>query len=134
MKNDKKLSIKNYLKEIAIFPLANEHEERELAKAKDAGDKKAIKGLVRANLRLVVEIAKKFVGCGVSFSDLIQEGNVGLLMAAKKYNWKRGYKFSIYATWWIRQYIIRTLNDARQQEVIRKMIFKKGERKGKSVS
>jgi RNA polymerase primary sigma factor len=104
-------SIQMYLKEIGHVPLIDSEEEVELAKKKDAGDKKAAQKLIEANLRLVVSIAKKFVGYGLTFLDLIQEGNIGLFRAVEKYDWKRGYKFSTYATWWIRQAIIRSLAD-----------------------
>ena len=104
-------SIQMYLKEIGHVPLINSDEEVALAKKKDEGDKKAGMRLIEANLRLVVSIAKKFVGYGLTFLDLIQEGNIGLFRAVEKYDWKRGYKFSTYATWWIRQAIIRSLAD-----------------------
>ena len=104
-------SIQMYLKEIGHVPLINSEEEVVLAKKKDEGDKKSGMRLIEANLRLVVSIAKKFVGYGLTFLDLIQEGNIGLFRAVEKYDWKRGYKFSTYATWWIRQAIIRSLAD-----------------------
>jgi len=104
-------SIQMYLKEIGHVPLINSEEEVILAKKKDEGDKKSAMRLIEANLRLVVSIAKKFVGYGLTFLDLIQEGNIGLFRAVEKYDWKRGYKFSTYATWWIRQAIIRSLAD-----------------------
>jgi len=104
-------SIQMYLKEIGHVPLINSEEEVELAKRKDEGDKKSAMKLIEANLRLVVSIAKKFVGYGLTFLDLIQEGNIGLFRAVEKYDWKRGYKFSTYATWWVRQAIIRSLAD-----------------------
>jgi len=104
-------SIQMYLKEIGHVPLINSEEEVALAKKKDDGDKKSGMRLIEANLRLVVSIAKKFVGYGLTFLDLIQEGNIGLFRAVEKYDWKRGYKFSTYATWWIRQAIIRSLAD-----------------------
>jgi len=104
-------SIQMYLKEIGHVPLINSKEEVVLAKKKDEGDKKSGMRLIEANLRLVVSIAKKFVGYGLTFLDLIQEGNIGLFRAVEKYDWKRGYKFSTYATWWIRQAIIRSLAD-----------------------
>jgi len=104
-------SIQMYLKEIGRVPLLSSDEEKELAKKKDAGDSQAAKKLIEANLRLVVSIAKKFSGYGLGFLDLIQEGNVGLFRAVEKYDWKKGYKFSTYAHWWIRQGIIRALAD-----------------------
>lgn len=104
-------SIQMYLKEIGRVPLISSEEEIELAKRKDKGDQESVKRLIEANLRLVVSIAKKFSGYGLTFLDLIQEGNIGLFRAVEKYDWKRGYKFSTYATWWIRQAIIRSLAD-----------------------
>ena len=104
-------SIQMYLKEIGRVPLITSKEEIELAQKKDAGDKQAAKKLTEANLRLVVSIAKKFAGYGLTFLDLIQEGNIGLFRAVEKYDWHKGYKFSTYATWWIRQAIIRSLAD-----------------------
>ncbi len=104
-------SIQMYLKEIGRVPLISSAEEVKLAKEKDKGDKRASKKLIEANLRLVVSIAKKFAGYGLTFLDLIQEGNIGLFRAVEKYDWRKGYKFSTYATWWIRQAIIRALAD-----------------------
>ncbi len=104
-------SVQMYLKEIGRVPLINSKEEVVLAKRKDSGDSRAAKKLIEANLRLVVSIAKKFAGYGLTFLDLIQEGNVGLFRAVEKYDWRKGYKFSTYATWWIRQAIIRALAD-----------------------
>jgi len=104
-------SIQMYLKEIGRVPLLTPKEEIELAKRKDAGDKKAAQKLIEANLRLVVSIAKKFLGYGLSFLDLIQEGNMGLFRAVEKFDWRKGYKFSTYATWWIKQAITRALAD-----------------------
>jgi len=104
-------SIQMYLKEIGRVPLISPSEEIELAKRKDNNDKKAAKKLIEANLRLVVSIAKKFSGYGLTFLDLIQEGNIGLFRAVEKYDWRKGYKFSTYATWWIRQAVIRALAD-----------------------
>lgn len=104
-------SIQMYLKEIGKVPLLTSEEEVELAKRKDKGDLAAMQKLVEANLRLVVSIAKKFIGYGLTFLDLIQEGNIGLFRAVEKFDWKRGYKFSTYATWWIRQGVTRSLAD-----------------------
>jgi len=104
-------SIQMYLKEIGRVPLISPAEEVDLAKAKDVDDQQAAKKLIEANLRLVVSIAKKFSGYGLTFLDLIQEGNIGLFRAVEKYDWRKGYKFSTYATWWIRQAIIRALAD-----------------------
>lgn len=104
-------SIQMYLREIGKVPLLSGEEEVQLAKRKDAGDREAQKRLVEANLRLVVSIAKKFTGRSLSLLDLIQEGNIGLFRAVEKFDYKKGYKFSTYATWWIRQAITRALAD-----------------------
>lgn len=105
-------SIQMYLKEIGKVPLLSGEEEVELAKRKDKGDKEAERKIIEANLRLVVSIAKKFVGAkGLSLLDLIQEGNIGLFRAVEKFEHKKGFKFSTYATWWIRQAITRALAD-----------------------
>ncbi|MDD5341138.1 MAG: sigma-70 family RNA polymerase sigma factor [Patescibacteria group bacterium] len=104
-------SIQMYLREIGKVPLLKGEEEMSLARRKDKGDKEAIKKLIEANLRLVVSIAKKFVGKNMSLLDLIQEGNMGLFKAVEKFDASKGYKFSTYATWWIRQAITRSLAD-----------------------
>ncbi|MEA3272820.1 MAG: sigma-70 family RNA polymerase sigma factor, partial [Patescibacteria group bacterium] len=104
-------SIQVYLREIGKIPLLTREEEVSFAKRKEAGDKEADMQLIKANLRLVVSIAKKFVGKSLSLLDLIQEGNIGLFRAVKKFEYKKGYKFSTYATWWIRQAITRALAD-----------------------
>jgi RNA polymerase primary sigma factor len=104
-------SIQMYLREIGKVPLLKGEEEMALARRKDKGDKEAFKKIVQANLRLVVSIAKKFVGKSMSLLDLIQEGNIGLFKAVEKFDPKKGYKFSTYATWWIRQAITRSLAD-----------------------
>ena len=105
-------SIQMYLKEIGRVPLLTTEEEVELAKRKDKGEKEAELRLIEANLRLVVSIAKKFAGArGLSLLDLIQEGNIGLFRAVEKFEYRKGYKFSTYATWWIRQAITRALAD-----------------------
>ena len=105
-------SIQMYLKEIGKVPLLTGDEEVELAKRKDRGDKEAERLLIEANLRLVVSIAKRFAGSrGLSLLDLIQEGNIGLFRAVEKFEYRKGYKFSTYATWWIRQAITRSLAD-----------------------
>ena len=106
-------SIQIYLREIGQYPLLTASEERELAKRIDAGDAEARNILARSNLRLVVSIAKKYVGRSpdLTLLDLIQEGNLGLFKAVDKFDWKKGYKFSTYATWWIRQAITRALAD-----------------------
>ena len=104
-------SIQMYLREIGKIPLLTAEEEISLAKRKERGDKEAEKKLIEANLRLVVSIAKKFVGKQLSLLDLIQEGNIGLFRAVKKFDHRKGYKFYTYATWWIRQAITRALAD-----------------------
>ncbi len=104
-------SIQMYLREIGKIPLLKAEEEVSLAKRKERGDKEADRKLIEANLRLVVSIAKKFVGKQLSLLDLIQEGNIGLFRAVKKFDYRKGYKFSTYATWWIRQAITRALAD-----------------------
>jgi len=104
-------SIQMYLREIGKVPLLKGDEEISLAKRKTKGDKEAEKKLIEANLRLVVSIAKKFAGKSMTLLDLIQEGNIGLFKAVEKFNYKKGYKFSTYATWWIRQAITRSLAD-----------------------
>lgn len=104
-------SIQMYLREIGKVPLLTADDEVSLAKRKEAGDVEASKRLVEANLRLVVSIAKKFTGRSLSLLDLIQEGNIGLFRAVEKFDYRKGYKFSTYATWWIRQAITRALAD-----------------------
>ena len=103
--------VRMYLKEIGNVPLLTSEQEVELAKRVEAGDKEAKKQLTEANLRLVVSIAKKYVGRGMPFLDLIQEGNMGLMKAVDKFDYTKGYKFSTYATWWIRQAITRGIAD-----------------------
>ncbi|MCC8111483.1 MAG: RNA polymerase sigma factor RpoD [Ruminococcus sp.] len=103
--------VKIYLKEIGRVPLLSAEEETELAQRISQGDKQAKKRLSKANLRLVVSIAKKYVGRGMQFLDLIQEGNLGLLKAVEKFDYTKGFKFSTYATWWIRQAITRAIAD-----------------------
>ena len=103
--------VRMYLKEIGKVPLLNAEEEVELAKRMEAGDETAKQKLCEANLRLVVSIAKKYVGRGMLFLDLIQEGNLGLIKAVDKFDYTKGYKFSTYATWWIRQAITRSIAD-----------------------
>jgi len=103
--------VRMYLKEIGRVPLLTAEEEVELAKRIEAGDEEAKRKLAEANLRLVVSIAKRYVGRGMLFLDLIQEGNLGLIKAVEKYDWRKGYKFSTYATWWIRQAITRAIAD-----------------------
>ena len=103
--------VRAYLKEIGRVPLLNAEEEMELAKQADQGDEEAKKKLAEANLRLVVSIAKRYVGRGMQFLDIIQEGNLGLIKAVEKFDYQKGYKFSTYATWWVRQAITRALAD-----------------------
>lgn len=103
--------VRMYLKEIGNVPLLSTEEEVELAKKVEQGDEEAKKALTEANLRLVVSIAKKYVGRGMPFLDLIQEGNMGLMKAVDKFDYTKGYKFSTYATWWIRQAITRGIAD-----------------------
>ena len=103
--------VRMYLKEIGKVPLLSADEEIELAKKMEMGDEEAKKKLCEANLRLVVSIAKRYVGRGMLFLDLIQEGNLGLIKAVDKFDWRKGYKFSTYATWWIRQAITRSIAD-----------------------
>ena len=121
MKDDDDLSIpegvsiddpvRMYLKDIGRVPLLTANEEIELAQRMEQGDTEAKKQLVEANLRLVVSIAKRYVGRGMLFLDLIQEGNLGLIKAVDKFDYRKGYKFSTYATWWIRQAITRAIAD-----------------------
>ncbi len=103
--------VRMYLKEIGKVPLLSADEEKDLAMRMEKGDEDAKKRLAEANLRLVVSIAKRYVGRGMLFLDLIQEGNLGLIKAVEKFDYKKGYKFSTYATWWIRQAITRAIAD-----------------------
>ena len=103
--------VRMYLKEIGKVPLLSAEEEIELAKRLEVGDEEAKKRLAEANLRLVVSIAKRYVGRGMLFLDLIQEGNLGLIKAVEKFDYRKGFKFSTYATWWIRQAITRAIAD-----------------------
>jgi RNA polymerase primary sigma factor len=103
--------VRMYLKEIGRVPLLTFADEITLAKRYEKGDKRAKRKLTEANLRLVVSIAKKYIGRGMSLLDLIQEGNQGLIRAVEKYDWRKGFKFSTYATWWIRQAITRAIAD-----------------------
>ncbi|MBQ0009006.1 MAG: sigma-70 family RNA polymerase sigma factor, partial [Firmicutes bacterium] len=104
-------SVKIYLKEIGKVPLLNAQQEIELAKRIIAGDEDAKQDLINANLRLVISIAKRYAGRGMPFLDLIQEGNMGLIKAVEKFDYTKGFKFSTYATWWIRQAITRAIAD-----------------------
>ena len=103
--------VRMYLKEIGKVPLLSSEQEIELAKKMELGDEEAKQMLAEANLRLVVSIAKRYVGRGMQFLDLIQEGNLGLIKAVEKFDYRKGYKFSTYATWWIRQAITRAIAD-----------------------
>jgi len=103
--------IKIYLREIGKIKLLSPTRERQLAMRAKKGDKNARDELIKANLRLVISIAKRYTGRGLSFMDLIQEGNIGLMKAVEKFDWKKGYKFSTYATWWVRQAITRAIAD-----------------------
>lgn len=110
-------AVRVYLREIGRVPLLSQEEEAELAKRMNEGDQEARGKLTEANLRLVVSIAKRYVGRGLPLQDLIQEGNIGLMRAASKFDYRKGYRFSTYATWWIRQAISRAL--AEQSRTIR---------------
>ncbi|KKQ08011.1 MAG: RNA polymerase sigma factor [Candidatus Daviesbacteria bacterium GW2011_GWB1_36_5] len=103
--------VRQYLRDIGKVPLLTAAQEIELAKNVEKGIQRAKHQLISANLRLVVSIAKKYVGRGMSLLDLIEEGNIGLMRAVEKYDWRRGFKFSTYATWWIRQAITRAIAD-----------------------
>ena len=103
--------VRMYLKEIGTVPLLTADEELELAKRKAEGDQEAKERLIEANLRLVVSIAKRYTGRGMSFLDLVQEGNLGLIKGVEKFDYTKGYKLSTYATWWIRQSVTRALAD-----------------------
>ena len=103
--------VRQYLREIGRVPLLDAEEEVELAKRYEKNEKRAKDKLTESNLRLVVSIAKKYIGRGLSLLDLIQEGNQGLIRAVEKYDWRKGFKFSTYATWWIRQAITRAIAD-----------------------
>src|SRR5690606_20854643 len=103
--------VRLYLREIAETPLLTHAQEIDLAKRVEEGDLAATQLFVRANLRLVVSIAKRYVNRGLTLLDLIQEGNIGLMRAVQKYDWRKGFRFSTYATWWIRQAITRAIAD-----------------------
>ena len=103
--------IREYLKEIGSIPLLTQEQEQDLAKRKSEGDAEAGKKLVEANLRLVVSIAKRYTGRGMSFLDLVQEGNIGLMKVVEKFDYTKGYRLSTYATWWVKQSVTRALAD-----------------------
>jgi RNA polymerase primary sigma factor len=104
-------SVRMWLREIGRIPLLSTEAELELARRAEANDEEAVAIIIQANLRLVVSIAKRYIGRGMSFPDLIQEGNIGLIRAVQKFDYRKGYKFSTYATWWIRQAITRAIAD-----------------------
>jgi RNA polymerase primary sigma factor len=104
-------TVRQYLREIARAPLLTAKEEIELAQSAEEGDEEAVQRLIRSNLRLVVHVAKRYLNRGMPLLDLIQEGNFGLMRAVQKYDWRRGFRFSTYATWWIRQAITRSIAD-----------------------
>jgi RNA polymerase primary sigma factor len=104
-------AVRQYLREISRAPLLTAQQEVELAQRVEAGDEEAVQRLVRSNLRLVVHVAKRYLNRGLPIGDLIQEGNFGLMRAVQKYDWRRGFRFSTYATWWIRQAITRAIAD-----------------------
>ncbi|PRR80136.1 RNA polymerase sigma factor SigA [Clostridium liquoris] len=109
--SDKEDYINMYLKEIGKVDLLSKKEEVELAKGIEQGDEEAKNKLIEANLRLVVSISKKYVGKGLTFLDLVQEGNIGLMKAVEKFDYRKGYRFSTYATWWIKQAVTRAISD-----------------------
>lgn len=116
IKNEKEVvisdnSIKMYMKEVSKYPLLTEERELELAKRVQEGDMEARNEFVNANLRLVISVAKHYIGCGIPFLDLIQEGNVGLMKAVEKFDYTKGYRFSTYGTWWVKQAITRAISD-----------------------
>lgn len=110
-------SMKMYMREMGNIPMLTQEEERHYAELAAMGDPVAKNKLVESNLRLVVSVAKHYIGCGVSFQDLVQEGNIGLMKAVDKYDLNRGFRFSTYATWWIKQTISRAIAD--QNRIIR---------------
>lgn len=114
-------ALKTYLKEIRTIPLLTPEEEVTLSKRIKRGDEQARKKMIRANLRLVINIAKKYMYLGTPLLDLIEEGNLGLMRAVDKFNYKKGYRFSTYAAWWIRQTIIRSISE--QGKMIRVPVY-----------
>src|SRR6478752_7244272 len=112
--------VRLYLREIAETPLLTHEQEIDLAKRVENGEQEATQRFVRANLRLVVSIAKRYVNRGLTLLDLIQEGNIGLMRAVQKYDWRKGFRFSTYATWWIRQAITRAIADQSRTNRLRK--------------
>ncbi len=114
-------ALKNYLKEIRIIPLLTAKEEVELSKLIKKGDEKARKHMIRSNLRLVINIAKRYMYLGIPFLDLVEEGNLGLMKAVDKFNHKKGFRFSTYAAWWIKQSITRSISE--QGKMIRVPVY-----------
>jgi RNA polymerase primary sigma factor len=106
-------ALREYLTEIAAFPLLTSDDEVRLGKAAEAGDEDARRKLTESNLRLVVSVAKKYDATGLRLLDLIQEGNIGLSRAVDRYDWRKGFKFSTYATWWVRQAITEAIEGPR---------------------
>jgi len=104
-------SLRAYLREISTLPLLTHADEIDLAQRIEEGEQAALQKMVRHNLRLVVSVAKRYVGRGLTMLDLVQEGNIGLMRAARKYDWRTGFRFSTYATWWIRQAVTRAISD-----------------------
>jgi RNA polymerase primary sigma factor len=102
-------AFRQYLAEVSAFPMLTRDQEVRLGKAIEAGDEEARRKLIQSNLLLAVSIAKKYQGNGLRLLDLIQEGNIGLARAADRYDWRRGFKFSTYATWWVRQAITQAI-------------------------
>ena len=114
-------ALKTYLKEVRVIDLLTPQQEIDLSKKIKKGDEKARKAMIRANLRLVINIAKRYVHLGIPLLDLIEEGNIGLMRAVEKFNPKKGFRFSTYAAWWIRQGIIRAI--AQQGRVVRLPVY-----------
>jgi RNA polymerase primary sigma factor len=114
-------ALKNYLKEVRTIPLLTPEEEIALSKRIKKGDERARKNMIRANLRLVINIAKRYMNLGIPFLDLIEEGNLGLMKAVEKFNHKKGYRFSTYAAWWIKQGITRSIGE--QGKMIRIPVY-----------
>ena len=114
-------ALRNYLKEIRTIPLLTAEQEIELSKRIHKGDEQARKAMIRANLRLVINIAKRYIHLGTPFLDLIEEGNIGLMKAVDKFNPNKGYRFSTYAAWWIKQSITRSISE--QGKMIRVPVY-----------
>jgi RNA polymerase primary sigma factor len=114
-------ALKNYLKEVRLIPLLTAEQEVELSKKIQKGDEQARKNMIRANLRLVINIAKKYMYLGIPLLDLVEEGNLGLMKAVDKFNHKKGFRFSTYAAWWIKQSITRSISE--QGKMIRVPVY-----------